>query len=854
MSEQDDIDFTKLSLDERLNNKLWKARLHGYQELIEIFERGNKERCNQYWKDPNLFSQYLGDANVVAQEQAVVALSTLLNQYYDKTLSLPINSNNFKQVLQDWLPILIEKCLSSTRNLTKTNSLNCILKLCSFDNSIFSSIEIILPILNKKGPPKILISSLLALTEIIKNFTFINIDVSMALPILVENLPKLAAHADKNIRSNTMDLIVEIYDKLGRNQDIIQDLLLDQLKPIQQRDLITLFNKLPTNDINDNSDDKIMFQWERKQSMQNLKENKNSNENFDVDEDGDTVMEFNTNNLSKTSKNQIDIDPFTLLKEETILDRFPEDFYGRLGSAKWKDRVEALQEYYDNVLMKTKRIRNDGQDYSLLISTLASIIQKDANVQAVTIAAQSIDTVIEKLRLPGFNKNLVNLCFIPLLERTKEKKQSVIEAIRGTLYSIVKYHNPISNHNEDLLQEILKYMKHKIPQIRMESTMFLNYILKNYNTAETTKILSKYLEEEIVPNAIKIANDTQPSIRNEGFETLAILIKIFIDSNDYDILKDPLDKLDNLKRKKIEEIVTTLPEFAQNTSNPKNFNEEEKLSTSPLNTDTNNVFNGNSVSANNSFLNKSTIPSKRVATSPLRKLNTKTTLPTKSSLGSTPRIALPTKPLNVNRHTQQMENFSDQKMIKLEVEINELKKDKQEWLKERHKVIEQLNNNQRKHNQLLNEIEMLKKQLQNSQTTLHEKNLQLRSKELQLNKLQDRITQLEGHNNNYQPNQNIPSSSSSSLSNGRLFSNSLDARVLHSEKPLGTYNKIGHTRTGSASSDDLPHRVDLLQIDSSSNVNDTFVNEESWKRAAEVTSQLKARIERMREKSRGIGN
>ena len=256
---------------------------------------------------------------------------------------------------------------------------------------------------------------------------------------------------------------------------------------------------------------------------------------------------------------------------------------------------------------------------------------------------------------------------------------------------------------------------------------------------------------------------------------------------------------------------------------------------------------------NNSFLNKSTIPSKRGPSSPLKKLSNKVTPPPKSLSTTNPRIALPTKSLNANRNPPPMEYMNDEKRIKLELEIETLKKDKQDWLKERHDMINQLNNIQNKQNELLNETELLREQLKTSQTNLHEKNLQLRSKELQLNKLQDKFVQFE--------EQSKPSSSNS---NGNIlsstnfeartsnFSNShnIMSRTMNSSNSM--IDQIKHTRTESASSDDLPRRVDLLQIDSSSNVNDTFVNEESWKRAAEVTSQLKARIERMRAKARGM--
>lgn len=855
MSEQDDIDFTKLSLEERLSNKLWKARVHGYEQLAENFQkRANSPEAAVHWRDPSMFQQYLADPNVIAQEKAIVALSTLLDSYYNGNISIP-NNANLPLVYSSWLPTLVEKGLSSTRNLTKVNSLNCILKVTTFDQSILQPIEILLPILTNSKLPKVIIAALTALTELIKSFSFVNIDLNFLLQQLLENLPKLASHADKNVRSQTMNLIVQIFDKTGQDEFLLQDLLLDKLKPIQQRDLSKLFDNIKLNgDQNDSTGTygKNYFQWQRDQMQlegQTALKDFSNNDEFIIDEEGDTMMELNLKKFNSSQKSSSqDIDPFSILKEQSILDKLPENFNERITSPKWKDRVEVLQEFYDNVLSKAKKLKATSQDYSFLISTLSSIIHKDANVQAVTIASQSIEAIIEKLRLPGFNKNLVTLCFVPLLERTKEKKQSVIDSIRLTLHSIVKYYNPISSNNtEDLLQEIFKFMKHKIPQVKMESTMLFNHILKSYYSKDTVNILSKYLIDEIVPIVTKVVNDTQPTIRNVGFESFAILTKMFNDTNSYEIFRDSFDKLDNLKKKKIEEIVSTLPEFT--ISNNNNNNNNNGLIASGKTKLTPAMSNN----MNNSFLNKSTIPSKRGPSSPLKKLSNKVTPPPKSLSTTNPRIALPTKSLNVNRNPPPMEYMNDEKRIKLELEIETLKKDKQDWLKERHDMINQLNNIQNKQNELLNETELLREQLKTSQTNLHEKNLQLRSRELQLNKLQDKFVQFE--------EQSKPSSSNS---NGNILSSTnFEARSSNfsndhniMSKTMNSSNnmidQIKHTRTESASSDDLPRRVDLLQIDSSSNVNDTFVNEESWKRAAEVTSQLKARIERMRAKARGM--
>ncbi|CCE64301.1 hypothetical protein TPHA_0H00930 [Tetrapisispora phaffii CBS 4417] len=882
MSNNDEVDFSTLPLEQKLDNKVWKARLLGYEELTSKFDNKNIKikEFNIYLKDVSLFQIYLSDPNVIALEKAIGALLSLLQKYYTGHTADVQKLISIESLIENWIPLLIEKGITSSRLLTKKNSIKCILLITSFDISIEKIMEFtIINFLKVKKLPKVILSSLITITNLINNFKFDHIELNKIfnnpnsfLIELLEVLPTFTSNADKNIRSQSIDLILQIYDKIGRNKLLIQDILLDKLKSIQQRDLDKLFDKLNSGEelkaisnSSANLDDEIIyFYTDYKNNV--------AKQDFQVDDDGDTNMDINAtlnsakntklgnsnNNNYNITKNKVDVDPFTLLKEETILDKLPENFNERIASVKWKDRVEVLQELHDNLLVKVKKLKNSGQDYSNLISILSSIIHKDANVQAVTIASQSICIILEKLRLPGFNKALVNICFVPLLERTKEKKPSVIEAIRSTLYILVKYYNPISNgsksmnlNNEDMLQEILKFMKNKIPQIRFETTNLFNHILKHYFRNDSERILSAYLDSDILPIVIKIVNDTQPTIRASGFEAFALISKIFSNNDE---IRDSYEKFDSMKKKKITELINTLPNILENIPESR-----EKTGTTT------------SSSMNNSNSN-SLLPSKRGPSSPLKKLSNKANSPlhmTQSPVIALPNITLKNGNLSNNNlngnipnnmnsnlfsinnkrsNTEDNQIENEEKRIKLEIEVENLKKEKHVWLKEKHELIDQLNNVQNKYNVLMNEIEVLKEQLKNSQTTLHDKNLQLRQKDLQLNKLQDRMSHMAELNGNTPTNRR-----SSLLAHSQAPSRTMSARpTLSSERSHINENHEhnNHTRKDSTSSEDLPHRVDLLKIDSNANVNDTFVNEESWKRAAEVTSQLKARIERMRAKTR----
>lgn len=798
--DQGDEDYTGLPLGERLGHKLWKARLHGYQELNALMENGTDEKAiDLYWRDPEQFARYVVDPNVAAQEQAILALESLL-----KRKRLPSRGVDLRGVIGLWVPALVEKGLGSSRASTRARSMECVLLLCSYDESVTFSVETVLPFLGKRLP-KLVASALSCISELVRSYRFVNVDTSGLLPLVLEPLVKLAGHADKTVRAQTMTLIVEVYKVTGKNRALLQELLLEHLKPIQQNDLQKLFNKA---DEASEDEKRLLFMWQETDQQK-------------VDKDGDTLMDLkgpSSQEVSSTQKaeseQQAAIDPFDLLPEQTITDKLPPEFHDRIGSAKWKDRVEALSEFWDTTVSKVKKLKAKGQDYTEILTIMSHIVQKDANVQAVTLAAQCIQAICAKLRTPGFTKHYATIVFVPLLERTKEKKPSVIESIREALRTVCQFYNPLSpsGHNEDLLQELLQYMTHKTPQIRMESTQLFTFTINQLHINET-QVLRRYLHDDIVPAVIKIVNDTQPSIRNGGFECFANLIRLLGKRE----LSLALEKLDNLKRKKIEEHLATLPIAPEPHVKATTTSDSRPTSSQA-----------------------STIPTKRGPSSPLHK---KSKAASPSAARS--RVLLTSRSLTTAQPAPSPQSTVNTK------ELEQLQREKQDWIRERHQLLNQVKNLTGFQSELSDENDSLREQLKIAQTNLHEKGLQLRSKELQLGKLQDRVAQLESelrrqqHQSHQSPHSTQRHFSSSDAS---AISTNLGVRSLSSSSFEPKTVKGKHSRTPSESSDDLPRRVDSLQL------NNEVINEESWKRAAEVTSQLKARIERMRAKSKGINN
>ncbi|CAI4645555.1 CRL_G0037470.mRNA.1.CDS.1 [Saccharomyces cerevisiae] len=857
MSGEEEVDYTTLPLEERLTYKLWKARLEAYKELNQLFRNSvgdisRDDNIQIYWRDPTLFAQYITDSNVVAQEQAIVALNSLIDAFASSSLK---NAHNIT-LISTWTPLLVEKGLTSSRATTKTQSMSCILSLCGLDTSITQSVELVIPFFEKKLP-KLIAAAVNCVYELMAAFGLTNVNVQTFLPELLKHVPQLAGHGDRNVRSQTMNLIVEIYKVTGNNSDLLEEILFKKLKPIQVKDLHKLFAK-----VGGPSSAKNLFfvgerkeNWKRKRSQEEKPRKESINYRmrgeYQKDKDGEYVDGDGNGTTIKTAK---------------------------ITSSKWKDRVEALEEFWDSVLSQTKKLKSSSQNYSNLLGIYGHIIQKDANIQAVALAAQSVELICDKLKTPGFSKDYVSLVFTPLLDRTKEKKPSVIEAIRKALLTICKYYDPLasSGRNEDMLKDILEHMKHKTPQIRMECTQLFNASMKEEKDGYST--LQRYLKDEVVPIVIQIVNDTQPAIRTIGFESFAILIKIF----GMNTFVKTLEHLDNLKRKKIEETVKTLPNFSIASGSTHSTIETNKQ-TGPM---------------ENKFLLKksSVLPSKRVASSPLRNDNkskvnpigsvASASKPSMVAANNKSRILLTSKSLATPKNVVANSTDKNEKLIEeYKYRLHKLQNDEMIWTKERQSLLEKMNNTENYKIEMIKENEMLREQLKEAQSKLNEKNIQLRSKEIDVNKLSDRVLSLENELRNMEieldrnkkrndtnlqsmgtiSSYSIPSSTVSSNYGVKSLSSALPFKE---EEDVRRKEDVNYERRSSESIGDLPHRVNSLNIrpyrkngtgvssvsdDLDIDFNDSFASEESYKRAAAVTSTLKARIEKMKAKSRREG-
>ena len=391
---------------------------------------------------------------------------------------------------------IVEKGLSSAKAATKQSSVEALLLYVELEGKADALLEDLIQGLSNKQP-KIVAATLGALTALYHAY---GVKVIEPKPSL-KALPKVFGHADKNVRAEASSLAVELYRWL---REAMKTTFWNDLKPVQQQDLEKLFESVKSEP--SPKQDRLL------RSQQAAKEAAPA-DNEDAEADSGEVEEAP------------EIEAFDLAEPVDVIKKMPSDFHERLASTKWKDRKETLDEFYE--VANTERIQ-DGH-YDEVIQGLAKSM-KDANVAVVTVAANCITVLAKGLR-KSFAKYRSRI-MAPIMERLKEKKQSVAEALGQALDAVF-----LSTGLSECLEDILEFLKHKNPQVKSETLGFLIRCLKTTKEAPSkpevktiadaaTKLLAESTEAtraagaETLGTLMKIMGERQMQPYLEGLDDI----------------------------------------------------------------------------------------------------------------------------------------------------------------------------------------------------------------------------------------------------------------------------------------------------------------------------------------------
>ncbi|OIW27913.1 ARM repeat-containing protein [Coniochaeta ligniaria NRRL 30616] len=495
MAEEED--FSSLPLTDRWVHKVWKVRKAAYEEAAKLFEATPDDRdpvFRQFVQDSSLWKGAAADSNVAAQQDGLAALCAFL-KFGPKEGAVRSRPHA--------ITAIVEKGLSSTRAATKASAIEALLLFVELDVP-GPVIEDILPALSNKQP-KVVAASLAALTQIFHNYGCKTADPKPVLKIL----PKVFGHADKNVRAEATNLTVEFYRWL---REAMKPMFWNDLKPTQQTDLEAQFEKVKV--------EPAPKQERLLRSQQAAKARAPAAGAGDVEEEAEEADE------------PAEIDAFDLAEPQEVISKIPADFYENLSSSKWKERKEALEALFP--LLNVPRIK-DG-DFHELNRTFAKCM-KDANIMVVTLAAQCIEVLAKGLRR-SYSKYRATV-MQPIMERLKEKKQTVSDALSAALDAVF-----LSTNLTDCMEDIITHLSHKNPQIKEGTMKFLIRCLRT-----TRDVPSKDEIGKIVESGKKLLSESSEVLRSGGAEVLGTVMKIIGER----AMNPHMEGLDDIRKTRIKE-------------------------------------------------------------------------------------------------------------------------------------------------------------------------------------------------------------------------------------------------------------------------------------------------------------
>ncbi|KAG8719475.1 Microtubule-associated protein, microtubule dynamics during spindle orientation [Ceratobasidium sp. 394] len=302
-------DFSGIPIGERLVHKNWKARVHGYEALIKIFQATASEddpAFRPYISSPDLLKKIATDANAVAQEKGLDVLLALVE----------FAGESAARTRDAVIPALVDKCYGSTRSGTKTKAIELTLRYVEIDNGGEAIVNDLILGLSAKQP-KAVLGTVNALREMISAYG------PKVVPpkAILKNLPKIFGHTDKNVRAEGTGLTQALYTYLG---PALQPFL-SELKPVQIKELNEGFEALDKESKGQGTG--AQTRWTKTQA----RERAAAEEQGGADGDGGAEPEA-----------EAAVDPLEFVEAVDIMPKVPADFHAAMSSSKWKERKEAL--------------------------------------------------------------------------------------------------------------------------------------------------------------------------------------------------------------------------------------------------------------------------------------------------------------------------------------------------------------------------------------------------------------------------------------------------------------------------------------------------------------------------------
>ena len=460
-----------------------------------------------YLRDPSILRAAIIDSNAVCQEKGIECCCSFI-EYGGKSAAIKSR--------EAFTSALVEKnVFGVTRAGTKKATTELCLLLVECEESADGVLEACTEGLKSKQP-KAVAGAVATMKEIVKQFGAKTINVKPILKVI----PAIFGHADKGVRAEGTALVQELHRWLGAALDPH----LADLKPVQIKELNESF-------ANEEKPEQTRFT----RSQQREKARKEAEASLSGTA---AVANGETGNAeeAETDEEAGVPDAFDFAEPANILDKLPEGFYENLSSSKWKDRKELALDPLLETLKKFPRLQEGS--YDELVRALAGKMT-DANIACVISAAGCLEHLAKGLRV-SFGRYKTSV-IPPLLERCKEKKASVTDALGSALDATFASLASISEITED----ITTFSKHKNPQVKEQTYKWLVRSLSTTRVPPNIKTDLKPLTEALLHGF----EDSFEPVRSAAAEGLGYLLKILGER----AMGPTMENLDDIRKGKVKE-------------------------------------------------------------------------------------------------------------------------------------------------------------------------------------------------------------------------------------------------------------------------------------------------------------
>ncbi|KAJ2329262.1 hypothetical protein IWW51_000706 [Coemansia sp. RSA 2702] len=498
----DEEDFSSLPLEQRLEHKVWKVRMNAYTDLAKELRQLDPEReSGKFGGFESLLGKIVLDGNMAAQETGLLAVIAFVE-----------NAPHPVRRRDEIVGGIVAKCLAATKAGTRTNSKELLMLLSEADTPAPVVAGVVEGFDAKQ--PKAVAAAVAAVRELVHAFGVKFI----ALKPLLKALAKPFAHRDNGVRAEAQQLAVELFRWMG---PAIMPSLQD-LPPVLLKELEAQFA--------------AVAKEPPPKQQRLLRSQQEADEPADAPAAAGRGAEASDGEDDGSGDAGAGMDPWDLADPVDITKKLSDDYHEFIASKKWKERKEVL-EHLHAALQKAVRLQMSPGTGDV-IQELGKKIG-DTNIIVATLAIQCLELLASGLRQPF--APYVQSMLPALVEKSKERKQTVVDAIRATADA---YFRATGCDLAAIGDHYFTGATHKNPQVRAEAHHFLRRSLAAVATRPGKGDIKKYADQ--LKSGL---DDGDAGVREAAAEGLGTLSKLVTAK----VLDPFIEGVDKIKLEKIGE-------------------------------------------------------------------------------------------------------------------------------------------------------------------------------------------------------------------------------------------------------------------------------------------------------------